>query len=69
MVKNKWTSLIGIAAAVFYIGAKLYKGESITVDDITVAVGLAGLGALSKDFNSHSTAAEVNQATQKELKQ
>ena len=59
---NNWkTTAVGCGLAIFqalntYQGSKSWWGYGI-------AVGLAAFGVLAKDFNTHSTQTQVNDAT------
>lgn len=48
-MKNWKTTAIGIATAVCYLGYKFLLKEIITGEDITLALGMAGLGFFTKD--------------------
>lgn len=50
-MKNWKTSITGIATAVAYIGYKLLTHQLISFEDVTLALGMIGLGAVSKDHN------------------
>lgn len=50
-MKNWKTSLTGILAGVCYIGFKLLAGHPVTGEDISLALGLAGIGLIAKDHN------------------
>lgn len=61
-MQNWRTSAIGTAAAAMYIGFKVYKGQSITVDDIMIAAGLMGVSLAAKDSSVQPTTRQVQQA-------
>jgi hypothetical protein len=50
MKKKNWkTTAIGIVTAICYMGYKILAKETITGEDITLALGLIGLGYMTKD--------------------
>jgi hypothetical protein len=51
MKKNWRTTAAGIAAGLLYLGVKLLTKQPITAEDITLAMSMAGIGALAKDYN------------------
>lgn len=70
-MKNWKTGAAGLATAFF--GFVLFSPEQfqhfpwlISLAKYAIAGGLASMGLMSKDFNSHSTVTEVNVASDKE---
>ena len=66
-MKNWKSTSVGGVAAVLFIGYKMYKGMPIEFNDIVMALGLLGVGAVTKDATTHSTQADVMKATEKAL--
>lgn len=50
-MKNWKTTFAGVATAICYVGYKLLTKQPVTGEDITLALGMAGLGFFSKDKN------------------
>ena len=49
MKSSMKTTLMGVAAALCYLGYKFLAKVPITGEDITLALGLVGIGAVAKD--------------------
>lgn len=58
-MKNWKTTTVGVLTAACYLGYKLFSQSPITGEDITLAIGMVGLGAFSKDHNV--TGGEIKQ--------
>ncbi len=50
-MKSWKTTLLGIATAVCYLGYKILSHTPIEGGDITLALGMIGIGAVAKDNN------------------
>lgn len=50
-MKNWKTTLLGVGTAICYLGFKFLTHAPIGGDDITLALGMAGIGAYAKDHN------------------
>jgi hypothetical protein len=50
-MKNWKTTLVGVLGAIFYAIFPLFQGGPISGKDLIIAGAVAGIGALSKDFN------------------
>ncbi|MES2590912.1 MAG: hypothetical protein V4608_03420 [Bacteroidota bacterium] len=51
MKKNWKTTAIGFLTAVCYVGYKFLTKQPVTGEDLTLAAGMIGIGAVSKDFD------------------
>jgi len=50
-MKSWKTTVLGIATAVCYLGYKYLTHQPIDGQDITLAIGMIGLGTAAKDSN------------------
>lgn len=54
-MKNWRTTLVGTVCAIGYAGFKLFKTGNITMEDIAIIAGLAGVGFVAKDAGVSGT--------------
>jgi hypothetical protein len=50
-MKNWKTTLTGVLGAILYAIFPLFQGGQVAPKDLIIAAAVAGIGALSKDFN------------------